>query len=144
MAPFWALRAAKERPIRLAQRLSRQSLEWEFSEVREYRVPGSLETLDREGWKEFTRPFMTGFSERELVVESVIAEGDEVAARVNFHGRHTGDFQGTPPTGREIKFTGTAWFRIADGKVVEHWGEFDGMSLMQQLGVGPSPEGTQG
>jgi steroid delta-isomerase-like uncharacterized protein len=108
------------------------------------RLPGSLEPLDREGWKEFTRPFMTGFSERELVVESVIAEGDEVAARVNFHGRHTGDFQGTPPTDMEIEFSGTAWFRIADGKVVEHWGEFDGMSLMQQLGVGPSPEGTQG
>jgi steroid delta-isomerase-like uncharacterized protein len=108
------------------------------------RLPGSVGPLDREGWKEFTRPFMSGFSDRELVVESVVAEADEAAARVTFRGRHTGDFQGAPPTEREVAFTGMAWFRMAEGKIVEHWGEFDAMGLMQQIGAIPEPEQSGG
>jgi hypothetical protein len=30
-------------------------------------------------------------------------------------------------------------FRIADGKIAEHWGENDGMGLLMQLGVLPTP-----
>jgi predicted ester cyclase len=30
--------------------------------------------------------------------------------------------------------------RIADGKVVERWGEWDALGMMQQLGAIPLPE----
>jgi predicted ester cyclase len=42
---------------------------------------------------------------------------------------------GIPPTGRHVSFTGIYIARIANGKIVEHWGEEDGVSLLQQLGV---------
>jgi steroid delta-isomerase-like uncharacterized protein len=103
-------------------------------------LPGTPGPLDREGWKQFTQPFFTGFSNRRLAVEDIIAEGDKVVARVTFHGAHTGDFQGLPPTGKQIAFSGVAIFRLAGGKIVEHWGEFDGLGLMQQLGAIPAPE----
>jgi predicted ester cyclase len=95
--------------------------------------------LDRGGWKEFSRPFVSGFSERRLAVEGLVTEGDQVVARMTFSGRHTGEFFGIAPTEREVRFTGIVWFRIAEGKIVEHWGEFDALGLMQQLGIMERP-----
>jgi predicted ester cyclase len=40
-----------------------------------------------------------------------------------------------PPTGKRISFTGIYIVRIVNGKIVEHWGEEDSVSLLQQLGV---------
>jgi predicted ester cyclase len=97
--------------------------------------------LDCEGWKEFSRPFVSGFSKRQLVVEDLVTEGNEVVARMTFSGRHTGEFFGVAPTGREVRFTGIVWFRISEGKIIEHWGEFDALGLLQQLGVMERPSG---
>ena len=54
---------------------------------------------------------------------------------MTFSGRHTGEFLSAAPTGRRVCFTGIVWFRIAEGKIVVHWGEFDALGLMQQLGI---------
>jgi steroid delta-isomerase-like uncharacterized protein len=97
--------------------------------------------LDREGWKEFSRPFVSGFSKRQLVVEDLVTEGNEVVARMTFSGRHTDEFFGVAPTGREVRFTGIVWFRISEGKIIEHWGEFDALGLLQQPGVMERPSG---
>ncbi len=102
-------------------------------------LPGTPGPLDREGWKEFSRPFIDGFSDRRLTVEDVVAEGDRVVFRARFSGRHTGNFQGIPPTDSQVQFTGMAWFRLSDSKIVEHWGVFDALGLMQQLGAVPPP-----
>ena len=40
-----------------------------------------------------------------------------------------------PRTGKEIRLTAFAMWRIADGKIVEHWHVTDQLSLLQQLGV---------
>jgi steroid delta-isomerase-like uncharacterized protein len=95
--------------------------------------------LDREGFKQFARPFVGGFSERRLAVEDLVTEGDQVVARMTFSGRHTGAFFGVALTDREVRFTGIVWFRISEGKIVEHWGEFDALGLLQQLGVMEQP-----
>jgi len=42
---------------------------------------------------------------------------------------------GIPATGKRVEFTGIHIARIADGKIVEHWGEEDGVSLLTQLGI---------
>ena len=69
-------------------------------------------------------------------IEDLIAEGDKVVARLTFRGTHTaGDFMGIPPSGRQFSFSATAIFRIADGKIVEHWGEEDSVGWLQQLGA---------
>ena len=74
------------------------------------------------------------------VVEDLIAEGDKVVGRITAYGTHTGELFGVPATGREIRVSGIAIWRISDGKIVEHWHETDGLGLMQQLGVVPAPE----
>ncbi len=71
--------------------------------------------------------------------EFLIAEGDMVAVHDVNRVKHTGDFQGIPPTGKELSVTSTDIYRIVDGKVVEQWFEADYTGMMQQLGVLPSP-----
>lgn len=88
-----------------------------------------------EGAKAAHRIMLTGFPDYQTIIDDMIAEGDKVAARIKMTGTHSGEFMGIPPTGRRISFTGIYFARIAGGKIVEHWGEEDGVSLLQQLGV---------
>jgi predicted ester cyclase len=72
--------------------------------------------------------------------EFLIAEGDMVAAYDTFRFKHTGAFQGIPPTGKEATITSTDIYRIVNGKIVEQWTEANMLSLMQQLGIIPQPQ----
>jgi predicted ester cyclase len=93
----------------------------------------------REGLKAFISAFHTAFPDGHLSVDHMIASGDTVATRLTFRGTHTGDFMGIPPTGKKVTVPALDMARYADGKLVEHWGGPDQMSLMQQLGVIPAP-----
>jgi predicted ester cyclase len=88
-----------------------------------------------EGAKAAHRIMLTGFPDYQTMIDDIFAEGDKVAVRITMTGTHEGAFMGIPPTGKHVSFTGMYIARIADGKIVEHWGEEDGVSLLQQLGV---------
>ena len=88
-----------------------------------------------EGAKAAHQIMLAGFPDYQTIIEDMIAEGHRVAARIRMTGTHTGAFMGIPPTGKCISFTGIYIVRIANGRIVEHWGEEDGVSLLQQLGV---------
>jgi predicted ester cyclase len=59
------------------------------------------------------------------------------AAHVTLTGTHQGDFAGIPATGKSVEFSGIDIVRVQDGKVAEHWGSTDTLSLMQQIGAVP-------
>ena len=90
------------------------------------------------GPKEF-RPFHTVFREAfpnmMVVIEDMVAEGDKVAARCSVRGKHEGDFRGLAATQSPVEFTGITIVRIANGKIVEAWNNFDFTSLHQQIGL---------
>jgi predicted ester cyclase len=67
--------------------------------------------------------------------EIQIAEGDMVANRWVAHGTHRGEFMGIAPTGREVTFRGTAIDRMAGGKIVELWLEWDLEDVVRQIGA---------
>ena len=98
--------------------------------------PGMAPT--REGWKQVFLGFVTG-APGYHVVEDLVAEGDKVAGRITAYGTHEGELFGVPRTGKPIRVSGIAVWRIRDGRIVEHWHETDGLGLMQQLGVLPAP-----
>jgi predicted ester cyclase len=93
----------------------------------------------REGWKQVFTGFVHG-APGYHVVEDLVAEGDKVVGRIVGYGRHEGDLFGIPATGRDIRVSGIAIWRIRDGKIVEHWHETDQAGLLQQVGVLPGPE----
>ena len=78
-----------------------------------------------ETFEQFATEVRTAFSDMRITVEDMIAEGDRVAARVTMRGIHQGEFQGIAPTGKRVQVRAIDMFRIADAKIVEHWGHGD-------------------
>jgi predicted ester cyclase len=70
-------------------------------------------------------------------VREILAEGDLVCARVVATGTHRGDFMGMASSGSHIEVQVFDMVRIRDGRVTEHWGLMDAMSMMQQIGGMP-------
>ena len=106
-------------------------------------APGLPGPLDLEAWSQFTAAFVEAFPDLRLTVEDIFSAEDMVAARVSFRGTHRGEFQGIPPTGKEVAFTSIEVNRVRDGKVEEHWVELDLLGLMQQLGAHSEPEPSE-
>ncbi len=79
----------------------------------------------------------TAFPHFEMLIDDMIAEGDQVAVRATFKGTHKGDFLGIAPTGIHITQPFNIVYRIADGKIVEHWIAINRLEVLQQLGVIP-------
>jgi len=104
-------------------------------------APGPLVGL--EAWTQFSGSFAQAFPDIRLRVKDIFSAGEMVAARVAFHGTHQGEFQGMPPTGKEVAFSSIEINRVVGGKVEEHWVELDLLGLMQQLGAIPEPEHSE-
>ena len=106
-------------------------------------APGPPGPLDSEAWTQFIASFAEAFPDLRLTVEDIFSEGDMVAARIAFHGTHRGEFQGIPPTDKQVAFSSIEIDRMVDGKVREHWFELDQLGLMRQLGAIPDPEQSE-
>jgi steroid delta-isomerase-like uncharacterized protein len=100
----------------------------------------SGEVVDLDGLKGFAATWRGSFPDWHSTFEELIAEGDKVAERWTGRGTHRGELQGIPPTGKRVEAPGSVFYRIVGGKIVEFRGQLDMMSLMQQLGVIPSPQ----
>lgn len=88
-----------------------------------------------EALKQHIAYFEAAFPRYEMIAEDMIAEKDQVVVRLTARGTHKGEFMGVPATGKSINIPGILIYRIADGKIVEHWMQVDAVSLMQQLGA---------
>ena len=86
-------------------------------------MPGLPSSL--EGGKMVHRTFLAAFPNNHVTTEDLIAEGDQVVERFSFRGTNTGSLLHAPATGTKVTFTGVSVFRIANGKIVEHWGASD-------------------
>jgi steroid delta-isomerase-like uncharacterized protein len=78
------------------------------------------------------------FPDIEYRVLDAISEGDKVALRVEASGTQLGEFRGVPPSGKHAIWAGMEFFRIEDGKVIEHWASHDELGRYQQIGALPN------
>ena len=99
--------------------------------------PGT--TPDRAGLKKSLTEFRVAFPDFRYTVEDEIATGDKLVHRLSAKGTQKGEFQGIPATGKTATWSELHIARLADGKVVEHWGITDQLGMMQQLGLVPEP-----
>jgi predicted ester cyclase len=80
------------------------------------------------------------FPDLTFEIEAIVADGDLVVARVRSRGTNMGRLNGfLPPSGKEFEYAQSHWFRVADGKLAEHWATRDDLSAMLQLGVVTPP-----
>jgi predicted ester cyclase len=93
-----------------------------------------------EGVRQQFDGFRAGLPDFRATILHQVAEDDLVITHKVFHGTHTGELLGIPATGREVEIVVMDVVRVADGRIVEHWGLVDRLGLLQQLGALPEPE----
>jgi steroid delta-isomerase-like uncharacterized protein len=98
----------------------------------------STAEYQRGGAKLAVEWLLSVFPDHRFEIEDAAADGDTVAVRGTMGGTHEGDLMGIAPTGKRVAVQQTHWFRVADGKVAEHWAVRDDLGMMRQLGVMPS------
>lgn len=100
-------------------------------------LPGLPQGL--EGGKMAHQGLAGAFPDSKTTTQDLIAEGDKVVERWTLSATNTGPFMGMPATGKKYTVTGISIYRLAGGKIVEHWADFDQLGIMQQLGLAPMP-----
>jgi predicted ester cyclase len=86
--------------------------------------------------RRWVTPFLASFSDVEMRIVDLVAEGGTVVGRFTCSGTHTGTWLHHPPTGR--RFTNVAevyFFRVADGCIVRAWGLEATLDRLRQLGL---------
>ena len=80
------------------------------------------------------------FPDVRMRIDSLVGDGDLVAVRVTATGTHLGPLTpGIPASGRTFIAAQSHWFRIADGRITEHWATRDDLTTMRQLGIVATP-----
>jgi predicted ester cyclase len=93
----------------------------------------------REGFKQTAIALKTAFPDLHYVIEDAIESGDRIVHRLTASGTMKRDFAGMPATGKHATWTEIHIGRVANGRLVEHWGLIDQLGMLVQLGVVPAP-----
>ena len=100
-------------------------------------LPGQTPGLA--GAKQKWAAYLAAVPDMHATVEELVAEGDKIAVRWTVQGTHQGELLGIPATGRHAVFRGISIYRLANGKIVEQWEQWDRLDLLRQLGAVPTP-----
>jgi steroid delta-isomerase-like uncharacterized protein len=92
-------------------------------------IPRTIENA-----KELHRMTLSVFPDWRFTTHELIAEGDVVVERFTFQGTHQAELGGLPATGNRFDLGGVSIYRIADGKIVEHWAYVDELGFLEALG----------
>lgn len=87
----------------------------------------------REDLKQAMGRVSKGLADPVFTVDDIIAEGDRVAVRLTASARQVGEFMGMPASGRSYTIGEIHIFRVRDGRISEHWHQFDLAGMMRQL-----------
>ena len=84
---------------------------------------------------------MQSFPDRKVEILDLVEGGNKVFVRNRITGTNEGGFPafGVPANDRPIDIEAWSVYRFEDGKVVEHWGMNDALTLLMQLGALPAP-----
>lgn len=98
---------------------------------------GQAVSSGSEGVKQLVMAWRTGFPDGQMIIDDLFAEEDKVVIRMTWRGTHKGDFYGIAPTGKRVNVTSIGIDRVANGKIIEGWGEVNMLGMYQQLGAIP-------
>ncbi len=100
---------------------------------------GKIMTVTPEDLKQRHRAQLAAMPDCTITLEDMVCEGDKVAYRWTLRGTQTGPLRGIPPTGKHAVMSGMTIMRIANGKIVAGWHNYDMLGVLQQLGLIPAP-----
>lgn len=100
-------------------------------------VPGSDGPGDM---TEVVRPYQDSL-DGHWEIDAMYSAGDTVIVRWRGSGKHLGEVNGIPATGRDVRdvrdVNAITIHRMSDGKIAETWEVWDTLGFLQQLGVVP-------
>lgn len=97
----------------------------------DHSLPAGLPT-NGEGTKNWI--ISTGISfKHETIVEDQVTEGNKSIVKVRLNLKHIGRWRDIEPTGIDLHTIGYRYFRLQDGKIMEHWALIDGQQIENQL-----------
>ena len=91
-----------------------------------------------EGMAEVVTVYQEGV-EGHWEIEEMFSAGDRIVVRWTGSGTHSGELNGIPPTGKDVRVDAISIFRMDGGKIAEMWEVWDTLGFLQQLGVVPAP-----
>jgi len=94
--------------------------------------PGT--TPDKAGVRKLYTYLRTAFPDFHAEIHWQLADGDRVTTYKTYYGTHQGPFFGVAPTHRMVHFETVDVMRVQNGKIIDHWGVGNLLSLMQQIG----------
>lgn len=84
--------------------------------------------------KQAEADYLKAMPNKKTKIDQIFGTGDQVVVRWTCTGTHKGPYQGIPPTNKDIKTTGISIYKLANGKVVEIWQNWDALGFMEQIG----------
>ena len=100
-----------------------------------YREPTAGEVRGPDGLKKMVTMYRNAFPDLRITIDDQIAEANRVVTRWTGRGTHKGELMGVAPSGQEVTVTGILITRLADGKIVEEWENYDALGMMRQIGA---------
>ena len=96
----------------------------------------------REPVRRYFAELIAAFPDLIRTDEDIAAEGDKVWVRTSYRGTHLGSYRGIPPTGRQIRYRTVDIFRVANGRLVEHWDVVDQTDMLTTIGALVTPDSS--
>jgi steroid delta-isomerase-like uncharacterized protein len=96
-------------------------------------IPGT-----KEGFRKLVLATRKAFPDVHVHIENMVADNDFAVFHDKVEATSKDDFFGVPATGKRITWTEIHFLKIAGGRIVEHWTNFDQLGILQQLGVVPA------
>ena len=92
-----------------------------------------------QGWSEWLQNWATSMPDAHIQLDSITAQGDQVATEHSGGGTQTGPLNtpmgSIPPTGKSIQLRFAEVFTMRDGKIKTMRAYWDTATLMRQLGL---------
>ena len=99
-------------------------------------MPGMAD--DKKGQRDVAEMVISTFDNRRMSLHE-LAETDDgrVVESWRMEGKHVGEALGIPPSNQDISVRGMELWRVANGKIVEHWGVVDISDVLEKAGLVP-------
>ncbi len=95
--------------------------------------PPAADVTAKQGSVAFFAARLKGIPDLKVAIEVLVATEDHVAASFVYAGTQQGVLFGVSATGKSLRFTSCDIFRVASGKIAEHWGMGDIAGVLAQI-----------
>jgi len=100
-------------------------------------MPGMSD--DKKGQRQLAEMVLAAFSDRTMSMHDMAETADgRVVENWIMDATHSGDAMGIPPSNQDVRVRGMELWRVANGKITEHWGVVDISDVLQNAGVIPT------